>query len=134
MMRILGPGPKKIMILVGAVLVAAALAAVGMAVTSPAVLADGTNIHFRVVRTVASDFNSGWHTHPGLAIVQVQAGSLEITQGSCTPKTVGAGETYIEIPYVPVRAVATAQIVWTTTFLLHYEEPILTPVTTSPCP
>ena len=130
-MRVLRP---KLIILMGVVLVAGTLAAVGIAVTSPAVLADGTNIHFRVVRTAASAFDSGWHTHPGLAIVQVQEGSFQITQGSCTPTTVGPGETYIEVPYVPVRAVATGQIVWTTTLLVRYEEPLSTPLTTNPCP
>ena len=125
---------KKVPVLMGAVLVAAALAAVGIsAVTSQTVLADGTNVHIRVVKTAAYDFDSGWHVHPGPAIVQVQAGSFQITQGSCAPKTVGAGETYIETPFVPVRAVATGQIVWTTTLLGRYEDKLLTPVA-SPCP
>ncbi len=125
---------KKIMALVGAVLAAAALAAVGIsAVTSQTVLADGTNLHIRVVKTAANDFDSGWHIHPGPAIVQVQEGSFQITQGSCTAKAVGAGETYIEIPFVPVRAVATGRIVWTTTLLGRYEDKLLTPVA-SPCP
>lgn len=124
---------KKVFVLAGAMLVAAALAAVGIsAVTSQTVLADGTNLHIRVVKTVANDFDSGWHIHPGPAIVQVQSGSLQITQGSCTPKTVAAGETYFEIPFVPVRGVATGQVAWTTTLLGRYEDKLLTPVT-SPC-
>jgi hypothetical protein len=124
----------KILALCGAVLAAAALAAVGFAaVTSQTVLADGTNLHIRVVKTIADDFDSGWHVHPGPAIVQVQEGSFQITQGSCTPKTVSAGDTFIEIPFVPVRAVATGHIVWTTTLLGRYEDKLLTPVT-SPCP
>ena len=64
--------------------------------------------------------------------MQVQQGSFQITQGSCTPKTVAAGDTYIEVPYVPVRAVATGSIVWTTTLLGRYEDKLLTP-TASPC-
>jgi hypothetical protein len=127
---------KKILALAAAVLVAAALAAVGIsAVLSQTVIADGTNIHFRVVRTQADSYDSGWHTHPGLAIVQVQSGSFQITQGSCTPKTVGAGETYIEVPYLPIRAVATAPVSWTTTLLVHFEElPVIPWTSTSPCP
>ena len=127
---------KKVLALLGAALVAAALAAVGIsAVLSQTVITDGTNIHFRVVRTQADTYDSGWHTHPGLAVVQVQSGSFQITQGSCTPKTVGAGETYIEVPYLPVRAVATAPVSWTTTLLVHYEEQPLIPWTgASPCP
>jgi len=124
---------KKALVLAVAALAAAALAAVGIAgVTSQTVLADGTNVHIRVVKTAAYDFDSGWHVHPGPAIVQVQAGSFQITQGSCTPKTVSAGETYIETPFVPARAVATGDIVWTTTLLGRYEDKLLTPVA-SPC-
>ena len=126
---------KKVIALAGAVLAAAALAAVGLSgVLSQTVEADGTNIHFRVVHTVANGFDSGWHIHPGLAIVQVQQGSFQITQGSCTPKTLNAGDTYIEVPYVPVRAVATGNVEWTTTFLVHYEEAVQTNLTTNPCP
>ena len=125
---------KKIYVLAGAVLAAAAITAVGIsAVTSQTVLADGTNLHIRVVKTKAYDFDSGWHIHPGPAIVQVQAGSLQITQGSCTPKTVAAGETYIEVPFTPVRGVATGDVTWTTTLIGSYEDKLLTPVT-SPCP
>lgn len=124
---------KRILVLCGAVLAAAVLAAVGLsAATSQTVMADGTNLHIRIVKTAANDFDSGWHIHPGPAIVQVQQGSFQITQGSCTPKTVNAGETYIEIPDVPVRAVATGSIVWTTTLLGRYEDKLLTPVA-SPC-
>ena len=126
---------KKILALAGAMLLAGILAGVGIsALTAQVVVADFTNIHFRVVSSAASDFDSGWHFHPGLTIVQVQKGSLQITEGSCTPKTVSAGETFIEIPFVPVRATATGQVVWTTTFLVRYEDPVTTPVTTSPCP
>jgi len=126
---------KKVVALVAALVVAAGLATVAIsAVLSQTVMVDATNIHLRIARTHANGFDSGWHTHPGLAIVQVQEGSLQITQGGCTAKTVGPGETYIEVPYTPVRAVATGDVRWTTTFLVHYEEPVLTPLTTSPCP
>ena len=109
-----------------------AIAASGVFQTT--ILADGTNIHFQVIRRSAVDFDSGWHTHPGLAIIQVQSGSLQITQGSCTAKTVNAGDTSIEVPYLPVRATATGAVTWTTTFIVHYEEPLMTPLTTNPCP
>ncbi|HEY8724640.1 MAG TPA: hypothetical protein VIL92_12380 [Gaiellaceae bacterium] len=126
---------KKLLALAGAMLLAGVLAGVGIsALTAQVVVADFTNIHMRVVSSAASDFDSGWHFHSGLAIVQVQKGSLQISQGTCTPKTVSAGETSIEIPFVPVRATATGQVVWTTTFLVRYEDPVTTPVTPSPCP
>jgi hypothetical protein len=125
---------KKIMTLVAGVIVAAALAAVAVAaVTSQTVLADGNTIHYQFRYTVASDFDSGWHIHPGLVIVQVQEGALQITQQGCTAKTVGAGETYIEVPYKPARATATGKVAWTTSFVVRAEDPLLIPVT-SPCP
>jgi hypothetical protein len=125
---------KKLIALVAVVLVAGAAAGVGIsAVIGRTIVADGQNIHYQIVRTVADGFDSGWHIHPGLAIVQVQEGSVQITQGSCTPKTLNAGETLVEVPYTPVRAVATGRFVWTTTFLVRYEEAVTIPVP-SPCP
>jgi hypothetical protein len=125
---------KAIIVLLSSVVAVGALAAAGIsAVINQTVLADGENIHYRVVRTVADGYDSGWHIHPGPAIVQVQQGSFEITQGSCTAKTVSAGDTFIEVPYLPVRAVATGRVAWTTTLYGRYEENLLTPVA-SPCP
>jgi hypothetical protein len=126
---------KAIVVLVATLVAAGALAAVGIsAVISRTVVADGQNIHYQIVRSVADGFDSGWHIHPGLAIVQVQEGSLQFTtQGNCTPKTLNAGETYIEVPYLPLRAVGTGRVAWTTTFLVRYEEAIQIPVP-SPCP
>jgi hypothetical protein len=83
---------KAIIVLATSVVAVGALAAAGIsAVIGRTVVADGENIHYQIVRTVADGFDSGWHIHPGLAIVQVQEGSLQITQGGCTPKTVGPG-------------------------------------------
>ena len=116
------------------VVAAAVLAGTALSgLISQTIIRDSTNVHLRVVRSVADAYDSGWHTHPGPAIVQVQEGSFQITQGSCTPKTVAAGDTFIEVPDVPVRAVATGAIVWTTTLVGPYEDALLTP-TTSPCP
>jgi len=50
-------------------------------------ISDTGNLHLRVVKTVASGFDSGWHVHPGIAVVQVQEGSFQLYQGSCTPTT-----------------------------------------------
>ena len=66
----------------GALLVCAALSATALSsVWSQFVAADGGTLHFRVVRTTASDYDSGWHIHPGPAIVQVTL-VFQITQGS----------------------------------------------------
>ena len=125
---------KGLVVLAGTVVAAAARAGTAVsALISQTILRDSTNVHLRVVRSVADGFDSGWHTHPGLVVVQVQSGSFQFTQGSCTPKAVNAGETFVEVPFLPVRAVATGHIEWTTTLLVPYEDALQTP-TTSPCP
>jgi hypothetical protein len=107
---------RKFLVLLAGVVAAGIAAAVALpAVLSQSVVIDATTAHFRIIKTAADGFDSGWHIHPGVAIVQVQQGAFQIYQGSCTPRTVSAGDTYIEIPYEPVRAVATGHIVWTTT-------------------
>lgn len=111
---------KKFIALSAVVTVAGIVAAVALpAVISQQIINDTSSIHFRVVRTVVDSFDSGWHTHPGIAIVQVQEGSLQIYQGSCTPRTVAAGETYIEVPHLAVRGVATGRASWTTTLITN---------------
>jgi hypothetical protein len=125
---------KRFLVLMGVVLPVASLTAAALAaVTSQTVLAEGTTLRVRVIKTVANDFDSGWHIHPGPAIVQVQEGSFQITQGSCTPRTVNTGDTFVEVPFSPVRAVATGRVAWTTTLLGRAEDSLNTP-TTSPCP
>jgi hypothetical protein len=114
------PRSKKTVALLASLVLAGVLAAVAIpAVVSQQAINDTNNVHFRVVRTVADGFDSGWHVHPGVAIVQVQQGSFDIYQGSCTPRTVGPGETYIEVPHLPVRAIATGRIAWTTTLVTN---------------
>jgi hypothetical protein len=127
---------NKSVALVAAVLGAAVVAAVGLAGPwTTTVQTDSKPAVLRVVNTYAGGFDSGWHYHSGIAIVQVMKGSLVITEGyDCKPKTVSAGDTSIEIPYVPVRAVGVGEIQWTTTFVLANGEPTTVPVSTSPCP
>ena len=79
-------------------------------------------------------FSSGWHTHPGPVIFQVQEGRVTITQGPpCRTTRLGPGETYIEIPEHPVLATAKRAATWTTSFILPADKPLLTPVA-DPCP
>jgi quercetin dioxygenase-like cupin family protein len=126
---------KKTLALSGAALVAVALAAAGLSAVWATVVHVDTlgGLHFRVVSMSADGFDSGWHTHPGLVVVQVREGSLQMTQANCATKTVAAGDTFIEVPFQPLRAVATGRAVWTTTFLTKVEEPLATQVA-SPCP
>jgi hypothetical protein len=115
---------KKFLVLVAGVVAAGVAAAIAIpAITSQSVILDTTSVHLRVVHTSAEGFDSGWHVHPGLAVVQVQEGSVNIYENSCTPTTVAAGGTFVEVPYVPVRAIATGHFVWTTTFVLNAPDP-----------
>lgn len=125
-------------------ILAVSLAAVASglsAVVTQQVLADTGNVHLRIVRTNANDFDSGWHVHPGIAIVQVQEGSFKIYQGSCTPVTVSAGQTFIEAPHLPVRGIASGTVRWTTTLITTgYDKPqialadYMNSKTYNPCP
>ena len=131
---------KRFLVLLAGLAAAGVTAAVAVpAVISQSVITDTTSVHLRVQRTAADGFDSGWHVHPGLSIVQVEQGSLAIYENSCTPKTVGPGDTAIEIPFQPVRAIATGHAVWTTTFVLNAPDPFLIPLSTyspglNPCP
>ena len=129
---------KRWIALMAAVLVAAAASAVGVAasraVVSKTVLNDVTNMHYSTMKFVADDYDSGWLIHPGLVVVQVQQGSLQIkTADNCTAKTVGPGETFIKTPYTPTRGVSTGRVVFTATFIVPYEQPLLMPAP-SACP
>jgi hypothetical protein len=131
---------KRFLVLLGGVVVAGVTAAVALpAVISQSVITDTTSVHLRVQRTAADGFDSGWHVHPGLSIVQVEEGSIKIYENSCTPKTVGPGDTLIEVPFQPVRAIATGHVVWTTSFVLNGPDPYLIPLSSyspglNPCP
>lgn len=111
------------------------------AVLSQQTITDTGNLHLRVVRSDANGLDSGWHVHPGIAIVQVQEGAFQIYQGTCAPLTVGAGQTYIEVPHMPVRAIATGRVKWTTTLITSGDGPSQIPLADymnnknyNPCP
>ena len=121
-----------------------------LAATAPAqkaIVDEYGNLRLRIVESsytpTAADpnYDSGWHVHPGLAIVQVKSGTFDITQVGCTPTKVGAGQTFIEIPNTPVRAVSEGAIKWTTSLLLWntggsgpFSPAPLTPLASGPCP
>jgi len=131
---------KRFIVLLVGVVAAGVGAAVALpAVISQSVITDTTSVHLRVQRTAADGFDTGWHVHPGLSIVQVEQGSIQIYENGCTAKTLGAGDTFIEIPFQPVRAIGTGHDVWTTTFVLNGSDPFQIPLSSyapglNPCP
>ena len=89
---------------------------VGLGVAATNVTRDTSDVRLRVLQSSFADgFDSGWHMHPGLVVVQVTKGKLKIYQGSCQPVVVQAGETFVEVPFVTVRAVGVGALEWTTT-------------------
>ena len=99
-------------------------AGIAIAATTSIVVADTNVVRERIVTTTTDgNFNSGWHIHPGPVIIQVQEGSLKITQTTCHPNVIGPGETYIETPGVPVLAVAGKAARWTTSQIFPNSAP-----------
>jgi hypothetical protein len=134
---------RRFVVLLAALLVAGAVVSVAVpAVIARQVLGEGTNLRYQFVRQTAdaSGFDSGWHVHPGLVVFQVEEGSVQVFQGSCTPTTLGPGDTFIEVPWKPVRARATGSVVWTTSLFIAAGDQLSIPLATyspaqpNPCP
>jgi quercetin dioxygenase-like cupin family protein len=112
---------------------------VAFATLTQNVLTDTNSVRLRIVRSEfvpSADqptFDSLWHTHPGPVIVQVTEGRLRIVQGSCHARSVSAGQTFIEVPEVPVDAVATRAVKWTTSMILPVG-PAPATFVSNPCP
>jgi len=139
-----------VVLVVSALTVAASSVGVALASHGPsqkAIVDEYGNLRLRIVESEyvpkadEPRFDSGWHIHPGLAIVQVKSGMFDITQVGCTPTRVGPGQTFIEIPNTPVRAVSEGAVKWTTSLLLWntggsgaFAPAPLTPLSSSPCP
>ena len=127
-----------VVVVVGAVLASVAYAAVA----SRQVFAEGSSLSYRFER-VSSDaagFDSGWHIHPGLVLVQIEAGSVQFTQGSCTARTFGPGDLIAEVPWKPARFVAAGATTWSTSFIvptgqqLSVPQRAYSPEQANPCP
>ena len=116
-----------------AVVVGAAIGAGAVTATVVSTLIADTNVvREKIVRnqfTPSPDqrrFEAMWHAHPGPAIVQVISGHLTIVQGEnghCWRANLGKGDTYVEIPEVPVNAYAKEPTTWETTFVLPNSAP-----------
>ena len=137
------PRSKRFLVLLAALIAAGAVVSIAAsAVIGRQIFAEGTNLQYRFERVVAdaSGFDSGWHIHPGLVIVQIEAGSVQFTQGSCSAKTFGPGETIVEVPWKAARFVATGSATWTTSFLVPVSQQLSVPLRAyspeqpNPCP
>ena len=121
--------------LVGAVLGAVVVASVGVAGLWGQYPSVDTNaLRLRVVQTTAGNFDSGWHTHPGVVIVNVTKGSLVFTGANCISKTYSAGDTFTEVPYVPARVVGLGELTWTVSYIVDATAASLATPVSSPCP
>ena len=129
---------KKFLVLLGVIVGAGIGAAIAISASTTQVELDTTAVHLRVVKQTLDNFDSGWHVHPGLVVVTVHEGSIQFYENGCTPKTVGAGETTMEAPYQPIRAIST-HAVETVTYILNAPDPVLIPLSSyspgyNPCP
>ena len=130
---------KKRWVVLATVVVALAIGAgIAVATVTSTVLSDTETARLRIVQSEfvpSADqprFTSGWHTHPGPVIVQVQEGYLRLTQATCAPHVIGPGETYIETPELPIVATAIGRVKWTTSMILPPGAPVATPAA-NPC-
>jgi NaMN:DMB phosphoribosyltransferase len=129
---------KGFLALLTGVVVASASAAIAISASTTQLIIDTTAVHLRIQKATLNNYDSGWHIHPGLVVVNVREGSLQVYEDGCTPKTVGAGETTIEAPYTPIR-VLTAHAVETVTFILNGPDQVAVPLSAyspgyNPCP
>ncbi len=126
---------RKGIALLAAFLGAATLSAVALAdVWSTSVSQDTTNVRMRVEHFSTSDFDSGWHAHPGAVITQVEQGSLTFTGSNCVKKTYGPGDTFFEIPSTPARVVGVGYAKFTVTFLVAFGAPLRAAAAAVTCP
>jgi hypothetical protein len=54
-----------------------------------------TDVHVQEVRFAPGD-SSGWHHHPGFAIVTVKSGTLTLYTKRCKPMPIGPGQSDVE--------------------------------------
>ena len=135
-MRVLSS--KKSLAVAAGLVVAGASAAIAISATTTQVISDTTAVHLRIQKSTFDNYDSGWHIHPGLVVIKVHEGSLQVYEDGCTPKTLGAGETTMEMPYAPIR-VKTAHAIETVTFILNGPDPVAVPLSAyspgyNPCP
>jgi quercetin dioxygenase-like cupin family protein len=95
-----------------ATMVGVAVATPGSGVTVEPVAAARVARDFRILQgdglgvviarfTIDPGGTTGWHTHPGQALVAVQSGELTLyrsVDGECRRRTFGPGEGFVEIP------------------------------------
>jgi hypothetical protein len=137
------PRPTRGLLALGVVLIVVAVGVgVAGAMVVSTVLADTNVVRERIFHTDFTpspdqpSFDAGWHIHPGVAIVEVQQGHLNITQ-DCRTHALGPGDMYIEVPFVPVDATTNQAASWTSTLILANSvpgTPDRTPATAPTCP
>jgi quercetin dioxygenase-like cupin family protein len=140
--------PRRLLLIGGALALAASTIGAGVAFATPAgppgastavVLADGTFVNtinantnliklrtrdqvevFQVSQTAQAGFTSGWHSHTGPILVNITAGSMKFYAADCTETTVTAGHGYFETPGEPilVRNEGSVTAAWITTQII----------------
>ena len=99
-----------ILVVIAAVAAGTAFATTGFLITTTPIARGTLDGHFKIKLqdsatpgdvavvqiTQGVGGNSGWHSHPGPAILVVKSGQLTIEQADCSSKTYAAGQVAIE--------------------------------------
>jgi hypothetical protein len=93
------------------------------------------DVHLQEVRFAPGD-SSGWHHHPGFAIVTVKSGTLTLYTKRCKPMPVGAGQSDVESGrFTLARNEGTVEAVVYVTFVVpHGSERIIPTSAPKRCP
>ena len=126
---------ERIIVLAASLLGAAIFTGAGVAdIWSLSVTKDTQNLRMRVQHFSTNNFDSGWHYHPGLVVVQVEQGSMTFQGNNCVTKTYAAGDTFVEVPNTPARVRGLGYAKFTATYMVGYGDPlqVLTPPVACP--
>jgi hypothetical protein len=93
-----------------------------------------TDVHVQEVRFAAGD-SSGWHHHPGFALVTVKSGNVTFYRADCHPRTLGAGQTIVESGlFTLARNESTQEAVVYVTYVVPQGSPRIVPAPNPGCP
>jgi quercetin dioxygenase-like cupin family protein len=86
------------MVTVGVAMATSGMFATGTSLSRGALPAGDTDVFTQKIE-IGPGGHTGWHSHPGPVLVTIAAGTMTLYQGddpTCSPRTVGVGETFID--------------------------------------
>jgi quercetin dioxygenase-like cupin family protein len=86
----------------------------------------GTDVAVQKIR-IAPGGHTGWHSHPGSAVVVVKAGALTLYEGDdrkCRPTTYPAGSTFVDVGHGNVHIGRNEGSVEVELWVTYFEVPV----------